>query len=122
MSADRSFPFSYSDAGTPAFYKCGTCGASGCKLWRYAATFSIDLECATCLGKRAGCTFDALGKTQWKVGDHVRNVMTECAGGCVPAVPAQDGGYWGTLVYPTTVALGGITCPLILPSNLSLPP
>jgi hypothetical protein len=119
MSADRSFPFSYSDAGTPAFYKCGTCGASDCKLWRYAATFQIDLECATCLGKRAGCTFNEKGKTRSDLfKEHV--VLTDQAGGCVPAVPAQDGGYWGYTSVPDDACAWWDSLPTY-PTNPGLP-
>jgi hypothetical protein len=94
MSADRSFPFSYSDAGTPSFYKCGN---------------------------RAGCTFNEKGKTRLCFdGSTVGGFMTDQAGGCVPTVPAQDGGYWGYTSVPDDACAWWDSLPTY-PTNPGLP-
>ena len=70
---------------------CETCGASGCKLWRYSNTYCVELRCATCAAKEEGegrisldpdgFHNDYFGRT-----DHIGNY--------VPAVPHPTGGWY----------------------------
>jgi len=45
--------FTYTNPIVPDGYRCGVCGATGCKLWRKYATFleHQSLFCAACAAK-----------------------------------------------------------------------
>ncbi len=87
----------YSNALTPADYKCAKCGGTGCKLWREYQMFSPQLLCA-------GCACDDQKKTNnvdaegWRTEDGRK---LDQIGWYVPAVPTEDGiGYWGYSSVP----------------------
>lgn len=104
--------FSYSDTITPKGYECGTCGKSGCKLWREYQTFldQQSLSCCDCAGKsqkkdvstidEEGCILcepflDANGR---EIGSRYR---CDQIGWRVPAIPTEDGStYWGYSSVP----------------------
>lgn len=84
-------------------YACSTCGATECKLWRPAQTFSAPLRCANCVAERDETTnlttLDSQGKsTPIDIPEH----RTYCLGGYhVPAVPAVGWTtFWGYLAIP----------------------
>ncbi len=54
---DPSHPVDYSKQEVPPNYKCGKCGATGCKLWRLYQTF-LDKQSLLCLK----CACDEQGK------------------------------------------------------------
>ena len=62
----------YASPVPPENYKCATCGAHGCKLWRESAHFGpVVLMCVTCAGKTEGVDVSAVdetGRIPWKLG------------------------------------------------------
>lgn len=93
--------FSYSNPVIPNGYKCGTCGKSGCKLWREYQTFldQQTLECCDCAGKgqdKDVSTIDADGRRESDICGR-----TDQIGWRIPAVPTEDGStYWGYSSVP----------------------
>lgn len=94
--------FTYTNRSVPAGYKCGTCGATGCKLWREYQT-SLEhqtLECCLCASKSQGkdvSGIDDAGTVEWN-GQRIDQL-----GWRVPAVPTEDGNtYWGYSSVPQT--------------------
>jgi len=89
---------SYASGKTPPDYKCGKCGATGCKLWRPSHTFAPVLACCDCAAAITGESvsgIDAKGKSESKHG------RTDQIGGYVPAVPDEEcAGYWGYTSVP----------------------
>lgn len=93
--------FAYASGTVPADYKCGTCGATGCKLWREYSTF-LDHQTLECC--------DCAGKSQSKDVSHIASdgsISHEFAGQVysigwrVLAVPTEDGDtYWGYTSIP----------------------
>lgn len=70
MSDVTTEAFEYSSGVAPAGYKCGQCGATGCKLWREYNTFLEHqaLYCVNCAGKNQKkdvTDADAEGKITW---------------------------------------------------------
>lgn len=106
-------PTAYASAATPTGYVCGTCGASGVKLWRLYQTFLShqELACARCAAVAEGCSIadiDADGKRMLTGDGFAPNpkIRTDQIGWRVPAVPTEEGDtYWGyTSVPPDGVA------------------
>lgn len=86
-------------------YKCGMCGATGCKLWREYGTMRVYLACAPCaakVGKRDISSIDENGmrlmpEYSWARPDE----RTDQIGWYVPAIPADDdGSMWGATSTP----------------------
>lgn len=81
-------------------YKCSQCGAEGVKLWRQYNTFVeyIKLMCADCAAKDQKediSTMTPDGRYTNKSGiksDQIRYL--------VPAVPSDDGSFWGYTSVP----------------------
>lgn len=81
-------------------YKCSECGASGCKLWRESHVFAneVALMCAPCA---AGAEFEDIseidqnGSIPW-----LHRQRTDQIGSMVPAVPTDDGSFWGYTSVP----------------------
>lgn len=90
----------YSSADVPSGYRCTTCGAQGCKLWREYQTFAdySELVCCDCAGKSQGedvSDIDAEGMRASSCG------RTDTIGWRVPAVPTEEGDtYWGYTSVP----------------------
>lgn len=88
----------YASGKAPDEYKCGECGATGCKLWREYQTFAPRLLCAGCAmtdQKKTG-SVDADGFRVYEYG------RTDQIGWYVPAVPDEEGiGYWGYTSVPS---------------------
>jgi len=87
----------YSENTVPAGYKCGTCGATGCKLWR-DSSFCPDLKCAPCAAraqKRSIEGIDESGLIPTDMG------LCDQIGWMVPCVPTEDEStYWGYTSVP----------------------
>jgi hypothetical protein len=94
--------FSYSSGSVPAGYRCGTCGATGCKLWREYSTF-LDhqtLECCDCAGKSQSKDISCINADGVYPSTITRD-FTDQIGWRVPAVPTEDGEtYWGYTSVP----------------------
>src|SRR5262249_37719640 len=89
----------YSKPATPADYKCGNCGATGCKLWREYQTFSPQLLCVDCACKDQNKTNNV--DEQGLQMDIELGWKTDSIGWYVPAVPDEAGfGYWGYTSVP----------------------
>ena len=90
----------YASPVPPENYKCATCGAHGCKLWRESARFGpVALLCVTCAGKAEGVDVSAAddaGRVPWKLGP----ARTDQIGSHVPAVPHPTGSFWGYTSVP----------------------
>lgn len=92
--------------GLAAFgkYQCAVCGTLGVKLWRQYNTFAdhLRLMCCDCAGKDQGQDvggIDAAGKLPFI--HHGQNLgTTDQIGGLVPAVPTNDGTFWGYTSVP----------------------
>jgi hypothetical protein len=87
-------------------YKCASCGAKGCKLWREYGTYSVpirdQLRCAPCAAKSQNKDISGIdedGRYLPKIDGERR---TDQIGWMVPAVPAEDefGSYWGYTSVP----------------------
>lgn len=91
--------FSYTNSAVPDDYKCGTCGAHGCKLWREYQAFMPSIECCDCAGKSQNkdvSRIDAEGFRPCEGGG-----LTDSIGWRVPAVPTLDNtGWWGYTSVP----------------------
>lgn len=85
-----------------SFYCCSKCEKQGVKLWRQSHTFlnHINLLCARCVRKKGDSRLpDSDGL--W-VGEEGFNSgrKSDQINGCVPAVPTEDGSYWGYTSVP----------------------
>lgn len=88
------------EGGPPLGYRCSTCGARNCKLWREYQTFAdrTQLLCCDCAGKSqrrdvSGIRYD--GKTRGPFG------WSDQIGWLVPAVPHEEGDtFWGYTSVP----------------------
>lgn len=122
-------PVDYS-AGAPEAYRCTTCGAHGCKLWREYQTFAdySELVCCDCAGESQNedvGTIDADGRREnlyrytrrqrrqvarrgtrgrrgaGSVPKSVAHGRTDTIGWRVPAVPTEEGDtFWGYTSVP----------------------
>ena len=84
-------PFQYASGQAPEGYKCGDCGATNVKLWRYYQTFlnNQHLRCMECACKHQEKPYPV----DFKKGDQI--------GWMVPAVPTEEGNtYWGYTSVP----------------------
>ncbi len=123
-------PVDYAAAVPPSLYRCTTCGAFGCKLWREYQTFAnhTELVCCDCAGrsqKKDMSDIDAEGRRMsfyrltrrqrryrarhGTVGRRGARMVpaqepsgrTDQIGWRVPAVPTEDGeGFWGYSSVP----------------------
>jgi len=77
-------------------YKCFGCGIAGVKLWRLYMSSSVILRCAVCACENQGVAND--------IGDDGRREdvcgQTDKIGNLIPAVPDNDGEYWGYFEVP----------------------
>ena len=102
-------------------YRCSQCDAHGCKLWRQNSTFldHIELLCVVCAGEDQGHDIDRVndaGLIPTKIFTTPSNkyeIWTDQIGGLVPAVPTNDGTFWGY----TSVPADGVKWWRGLPSN-----
>lgn len=92
---------SYGDqipADMQARMKCGSCGVTGCKMWREYQTFASHTKilCGTCALRDQGKVgpIDADGYRASTYG------RTDQIGWLVPAVPTHDGTFWGYTSVP----------------------
>lgn len=93
-------PVDYRDATTPPDYRCGSCGASGCKLWRDYNAFldQQSLECCDCAGKSEKEDVSDIDAAGSRSNGHGR---TASIGWRCPAVPTEDGAtFWGHMSAP----------------------
>lgn len=106
-----TFQYVTENPSVPEAYKCGACGATGCKLWRRYATYldHQDLFCCVCAG--ADQKHDVTG-----IDDRGMSPSAPCKdatgkvfpgrphdsiGWLVPAVPTEDlTTYWGYTSVP----------------------
>ena len=123
-------PIDYTSTAPPPHYRCATCGAHGCKLWREYQTFleHQSLSCCDCAGKSQGrdvSTIDAGGRIEHvhrrtrrqrrhtarhgyrgrrgarPVTGELGRGRTDTIGWRVPAVPTEDGStFWGYTSVP----------------------
>jgi hypothetical protein len=98
MNLGRTF---YNSTTPPDGYRCATCNAFGCKLWRESNVFSnhVTLLCCDCAAleeKKDVMSIDANGKRETEYGDR-----TDQIGWHIPAVPTEEGDtYWGYTSVP----------------------
>jgi hypothetical protein len=94
-------PVDYSKNEVPAEYKCCSCRATNCKLWREFNTCPVTpgLKCAPCAAaseKRSISDIDAAGMRTSELG-----CRTDQIGFMMPAIPTEDGEqYWGYTSVP----------------------
>ena len=99
----------YSLSYPPTTYRCGTCGAHGCKLWREYNTCADHqtLECCDCASNSQKVDISSIDTN----GCHLlgteyglnwgNDARTDQIGYRVPAVPTEDGDtYWGYTSTP----------------------
>lgn len=97
---DPQYPVDYASREVPPTYKCGTCNATNCKLWRdYQTSLQHqELYCATCAGKaqkKEVSDMDAEGRRT------SRGHKTDTIGWLVPAVPSEENdNFWGYTSVP----------------------
>jgi hypothetical protein len=85
----------------PTSYRCGECGASGCKLWREYQTFLVHLSlyCARCAAKAQKKDISDMDQE----GSYTDPDGFRCdqIGWLVPAVPTQENDtFWGYTSVP----------------------
>jgi len=117
----------YANTTPPALYRCTTCGAHGCKLWREYQTFAdhTELVCCDCAGKSQDkdvSAIDADGRIKWFVKDADGRThdmgRTDSIGLRVPAVPTEEGDtFWGY----TSVPDAGVHWWKRLPTRMPVP-
>ena len=78
---------SYDNKQVPPDYVCGTCKATGCKLWRESATSAPALRCCDCAGKQSKKDVSAVDDYGMRSGLYG---PTDQIGWFVPAVPSPD--------------------------------
>jgi hypothetical protein len=77
----------YTNGWAPKGYRCGNCGANGCRLWREYGTLCPGLLCADCAERDQG--------------KRLVFSNSDTIGWYVPAVPtADDAGWWGYTSVP----------------------
>lgn len=88
----------YSAPGVPRAYKCGKCGATGCKLWREYQTVAPKLLCAPCAAANQNRDISGIdGRGAMPDGSR----RDRSIGWYVPAIPDEEGvGYWGYTSVP----------------------
>lgn len=114
-------PVDYASDTTPDGYRCGTCGATGCKLWREYQTFleHQSLSCCDCAGasqKKDVSAIDAAGNIETDFG------RCDQIGWRVPAVPTEEGGtFWGYTSVPEAGCAWWKRLPTRAPSGAAYP-
>lgn len=90
----------YSKNETPDDYKCGKCGATGCKLWTENDLMTKNLLlCAKCATSEQNENIDDIASDGTH--DKGRGNRTDFIGSYIPAVPREDGnGYWTYIACP----------------------
>ncbi len=110
--------FSYTNSDVPPRYLCGTCGATGCKLWRkYQVALDYqELFCCVCAGKHQNyCIDDITAEGQTACGG---TRQSDSIGWLVPAVPTEDNStYWGYSSVPDA----GVAWWIALPTKPEIP-
>lgn len=79
--------------------ECEICGASGCKLWRRYQDFDVGLKCARCVGRSQSVdtsVLDERGTLPLGSGPG----RTDAIGWYVPAIPDDEGNWWGYSSVP----------------------
>jgi hypothetical protein len=103
---DPNHPIDYSKQETPPNYKCGECGATGCKLWREYQTFlhHQTLRCAKCAAEDQGVDIsDINDEGSYTLDPKVfgPNQRSDQIGWYTPAVPTEENDtYWGYTSVP----------------------
>lgn len=99
---DPSHPIDYSNQETPPNYKCGKCGASGCKLWRLYNTF-LDYQrllCAECAAEDQKKDISDIDELGMFAGD-LSGMRIDQIGYYIPAIPTKENNnYWGYTSVP----------------------
>lgn len=99
-------PVDYNSNVPPEQYKCHTCGAHGCKLWREYQTCAdyTELACCNCAGKsqeKDVSDIDEEGKIPLDPEHYGSGMRCDQIGWRVPAVPTEEGDtYWGYTSVP----------------------
>lgn len=99
---DPAFPVNYSSKETPPSYKCGGCGAGGCKLWRdYQCSLDYQtLLCAKCAAEEQKKNISDIDK-DGKRGGEIPGYRTDQIGWRIPAVPTKrNDTFWGYTSVP----------------------
>lgn len=98
---DPTHPVDYASLMTPPSYRCGTCGATGVKLWRDYQTF---LEHQTLLCARCACTEQKKDVHRIDARGRIRDQLvgrTDQIGSRIPAVPTEaNDTFWGYTSVP----------------------
>jgi hypothetical protein len=84
-------------------YKCGVCGATGCKLWREYNYLGVNLQCAPCAAKsqkRDISSINAEGMRELVEYDWGKGQYSDQIGWMVPAVPEPESGVFGAAHPP----------------------
>jgi hypothetical protein len=90
--------------GAPSAYRCTTCGAHGCKLWREYQTCAdyTELVCCDCAGKsqkKDVSDIDEDGRTSFD--PEFPEMRHSSIGWRVPAIPTVEGDtFWGFTSSP----------------------
>jgi hypothetical protein len=92
----------YASGTVPPDYRCASCGAHGCKLWRPYQTTMPRLLCVVCAEQDQGDRLDTSSSDQ--------------IGWYVPAVPMEEGdGFWGYTSVPAAGVAWWKSLPMALP-------
>jgi len=119
LEADMSLKVTarYKLGEVPESYTCSNCAAHGVKLWRQYQTFlnHIELMCADCAVKdqKESISINEDGRHNSDYG------WTDQIGGMVPAVPTNDGSFWGYTSVPQAGVVWWRQLPLrpVVPSS-----
>lgn len=98
---DPTHPVDYASLVTPPNYRCGTCGATGCKLWRDYQTFleHQTLLCARCAAEEQEKDISDIDECGQIESDLVGR--TDQIGWRIPAVPTEENDtFWGYTSVP----------------------
>lgn len=94
----------YASGAVPPDYRCASCGAHGCKLWREYQTISPKLLCVACAEKVQGKRLETGSGACDQIGWYV------------PAVPDEEGaGFWGYTSVPAAGVAWWKALPMALP-------
>lgn len=89
--------FKYYLGIVPGGYSCKKCGVQGCKLWRESHTYNIPVApmCCDCISNLKKVDINQINNNG-QVPFHLAGMWIDQFGGCVPAVPSEDGsGFYG---------------------------
>jgi hypothetical protein len=96
----------YESLVPPRDYRCTSCGAHGCKLWRDSHMFAdhVRMLCCDCAGKDEECdvtSIDADGRLRLDPKIYGKDRRCDQIGSRLPAVPTEDGEtFWGYTSVP----------------------